>query len=696
MFFSGLDIVDRSEKVIEPPAGNTQAIEFLKHLSVYRGVSLRFRKYGESIFLQAIPRAKLELDTDLDDLIHNNVLSKGIFPRFVPYVRLPTGRFAKLLRVLNTKARDKITESKIFGGVSFLEFAKVNYPFIQLENPDSFMVGVAVENGPATFSLESLTSSITFYTLYTLHPDFYSNLIKVLKLESARRLDRAVEWIRRITPIQIGQTELKIGTNPIEQFAVKKAFETDLSNLDTMAPGGTFKPPPISLKMLVDENHYEEREIPPGYLRKYQGTVNDLFLNPELKPLHVPEKPKIIAFVQKDLKKSWQVLLRRLKKGGERPGYRGFEQTFGTRPVFRTRYVEDFLSEEFDNLIEELKEKEYDCAIVVIPRFLKTPEQSRRIYTETKVKIMEKGIPVQVITDDPRVTGSRNNTILGKSMNARTCFGISLNILVKIGAIITALAPSFADNLLPKSVVIGYNVIRVPPKDEELLKYLHSSRRTIPLAAPLVIFDNRGSKISHHWIYRLENEISLFEGDSGQEILSQIPEGIDNVVIHKDGPFYPIELAAMQSLFKGRKKVFPISIIRNEVPRVFNPRYRGAGFELKAGTFLALSKNKYILTTTPIANWISERLGWPCPILTVFHGKDAKNNPEIQRKLLFQIYALTKMQTGSQRATRVPISIHYSNMIARFIRKVGEPTPIYLRFFVKKLPDQKFIPKWYV
>jgi hypothetical protein len=357
------------------------------------------------------------------------------------------------------------------------------------------------------------------------------------------------------------------------------------------------------------------------------------------------------------------------------------------------RYVDDFFSKEFYEMVDRLRDKQYSCALVIVPRHLGTPEETRRIYTETKIRINEHGIPVQVIADDSRVTESRNDTLIGKSMNSRSCFGIALNILVKMGAIITALGSSFSDSLLPNATVIGYDIIRVPVKDEEMLKSLYSARRTIPLAAPLIISDNRGSKISHRFIYRLETETSLFDGKNGQEILSEIPDSVKNVVIHKDGPLYEDEVAAIEKLFEGKKKVYPISIIRSEVPRVFNPRHKGTGFELKAGTFLALSENDYILITTPISAWKPDRQGWPCPILIRFHGMGVDD--ETKRKLLFQIYALTKMQVGSQRPTRLPVSIHYSNMIARFIRKAGDPTPSYLRFFVGKFTEDEFIPKWY-
>ncbi len=162
--------------------------------------------------------------------------------------------------------------------------------------------------------------------------------------------------------------------------------------------------------------------------------------------------------------------------------------------------------------------------------------------------------------------------------------------------------------------------------------------------------------------------------------------------MHKDGYLNNIELQSLQDRAKEFSiNVIPISIRTTEVPRVFNPRYFASEIGLTAGTTLPLSSKDFIMITTPTGRWDAEKLGWPNPLLITFHD----NQPDITMKALYQIYALTKMQTASQRAIRDPISIHFSNMITKFLRKVGDPTPTYLQYFVNS-SSGKYLPRWFL
>lgn len=345
------------------------------------------------------------------------------------------------------------------------------------------------------------------------------------------------------------------------------------------------------------------------------------------------------------------------------------------------------LTPEFAALVEKLPEQGYHCAIVVIPRQLETPEATKKIYTEVKTKIMSRGIPVQVITDDQNVTLSRNSTLEGKSKSNYTLFGISINILAKSGGVLTALAESIANNLISNSLTIGYDVARVIPKDIAGVK-------TIPITAPLVIFDNRGAYVSHQYAYRLKDEVSLFE-QHGDEIFKKISTDISTLIIHKDGFFSKGELASLEALSKKYSlETIPISIRTNYIPRVANPHYFGSELGLKAGTVLPLSENDFLMMTTPFSKWDSSRLGWPNPILITLHGSGYDTQKKL--KLLYHIFALTKMQTGSQRAVRLPVSTHFANMVSSFLRKVGDPNPTYLKYFVHTESRGKNLPRWFL
>jgi hypothetical protein len=313
---------------------------------------------------------------------------------------------------------------------------------------------------------------------------------------------------------------------------------------------------------------------------------------------------------------------------------------------------------------------------------------------------MRKGIPVQVITNDERRTESRDRTIAGKARDSRVLFGMACNLLGKIGSALTALSPDFAETMLANSKVIGYNIARVFPPPEDAARLLVRKRSSVPLSAPLVIFDNRGAHISHQKVYRLTQETLLF-AEHGSEILSEIGD-VDTLIIHKDGAFYPEELKHLKAITSqstsSLKRVIPISIIGSAVPRMYNPSYQGEGFQLRAGTFLSLTPSDFVMTTTPTMRWKPEILGWPCPMLIRIHDKEMECPlaSKDKLKLLNQIFALTKMHTGAQRSTRAPVSIHYSNMIARFLRMVGDPAPDYIEYFVRSVTEGHPVPRWYL
>jgi hypothetical protein len=483
-----------------------------------------------------------------------------------------------------------------------------------------------------------------------------------------------------MTPIQIGSTNIDISTLP--RAIELTEFRQELSGIDRLPMkelGLVFPSPSITLK-----KDGEEVDIFPGVMG-YQATVNDLMKHPELKPLDVPRDLKIVAFIDSKLQNGWSRVRKSIIEGkGE---YRGFQQTFGVNLHIEEKPITDFFSEDFTKEVNSLPELGFDCALIVIPRYLTSAEDTKRIYVESKTRIMDKGIPVQVFTDDQKISFSRNSTLDGKAENAWTVFGLAINILAKAGTVLTALSKSTTSKLVPNSMILGYNTARISP-----LKPTHA--KTIPLAAPLVIFDNKGAYISHQEVYRLKNETSLFE-EHGDTIMKYIPSDISTLIVHKDGYFTRSELEAIKGLgSRHGVGILPISIRTGNVPRVFNPNFFGTDIGVRAGTVLPLSEQDFLLVTTPIRQWDPERLGWPNPILVTLH--EPIIDPVLKTKLLYHIFALTKMQTGSQRPVRTPVSIHFSNMILKFIRKVGEPTPTYLKHFVRRRDDGKYLARWFV
>lgn len=688
---SGWDIYDES---INLAASAPRRANLTKHVRINRGVSTSLRQYGHNYFFQVYPKARITLDSSLDRLVQEQAVSLSDVSKLFSIVTLPSGKKGRIAKILDQNASDKILSNPIYSGKNYLEFAKLNYPSLQLVNPNSPLVLVSSGSIANIHSLEALSASLTFTTLSFWDEAFFSSLIKIFRLESAQRLDQAVEWIDKILPIKFENYEFKVSSTPLNILSLREPLNLDKEDISGDIPGATLRPPAITVlkEDPKSPNGFSEFDLIPGFDIRYKGIVNDLMRNKELRPLLAPHTAKLIVFVQQELTSDWNTLKSSLQRGTQ--DYRGLLETFGVDTNFKEVPIADFESPEFETKLSKVEKKEYDCAIVIIPRSRNDLGKSRRLYVEPKTKIMKKGIPVQVIVDEKRNVEGRENTLLSKARNGYACFGIVLNILIKIGAVIAALSPSVSEKILPRSVVIGYNVDWVYPRQEDLSTFMYPGRKTIPLAAPLVIFDNRGAQLIHQYVYQIEPGSSLFE-QHGRAILSRVPSGISSVVVHKEGMLYPDEIRALQVLTSNGLRIIPISIISSQVPRIFNPTYSGTGFQLRAGTFLHLSEDDILITTTPVYNWDYQRSGWPCPILIHFHEEVSKLTPEEKIYLINQVYALTKLQTGSQRATREPISLHYSNMIMRFIKKVGDAFPEYLHYFSPSDPNQKFIPKWY-
>jgi len=675
----GWTVYDESTDLTSHLNEQNRKVKLLQYLQVHTGFSFQFRTFGGELLVQILPRSTMSYKKSVWELLNEGWTNERIIEQF-PYVKIIGRGSQKLIGVLSLTVSDSISEVPYFGR-SFVDFATAMYPNKEIEDRDTLLVKVAssssgeIDYFPSSWAYPSLTFSSIAY----INENYYSELIGILKTQGRKRIAQAQEWATKFSSLEIlGQ---KVEINPIPTKLAYDPFTLEpskFSSIKSLDVGYIFEAP--SVTMIRDDT---PTEIVPG-VESYQATVNDLLSHKELKPLDVPNKIHVIVFVDASLSSGWKSLKEALTK--QRVGYRGFKQIFGVELDMEEEIVNDFLSIEFANRVNALPEQGYDCTIIVIPRYLGTPEETRRIYNEVKTMIMARGIPVQVIADDPRVTFGRSNTLEGKSKSTRTLFGISINVLAKVGTILTAIAESIANTLIPDSLTIGYNVARVIPRNMIGVK-------TIPLAAPLVIFDNRGAYISHQDVYTLRNEVSLFE-QYGDEVFKKIPKGISTLIIHKDGFFTQEELSSLDNL--SRKygiETMPISIRTSSVPRVSNPRYLGSELGLKAGTVLPLSESDFLMMTTPFSAWNPERLGWPNPILITLHG-----SYDVQKKLqlLYHIFALTKMQTGSQRAVRLPISIHFANMIGRFLRRVGDPTPTYLKYFVQAREGGKYLPRWFL
>lgn len=670
-------IYDTSTDLTSQSSAVAKKNELLSYLQVHPGFSFQLRVFGSDLFIQILPTCKLSYEKSIWDLITAGWTIDRILDQF-PYVHINSLGTQKQVEILSKTVSEPIDEAPYFGR-TFSDFALAMFQTQDIDR-EAFLIKVASSRSgeiscyPSSWAYPSLT----FASISNIDETYHSELTGKLRTQGRKRMTEAQMWAKKFSQLEIEGHVVEIEPIPAALLYDPETLGPSRFPRVSFEIGRIFEPP--SMTMLRDGI---TTEIVQG-VETYQANVNDLLSHPELKPLDVPGKLNVIVFVYTTLFNGWE----KLKKALTSPqtGYRGFTDTFGVELNLSEEVVSDFLSQEFADRIDTLPPQSYHCAIVVIPRHMETPETTRRIYTEVKTRIMSRGIPVQVITDDERVTLGRNSTLEGKSRSTYTLFGISLNILAKAGGVLTAIGDSIASNLVPNSSTIGYDVARVIPRNILGVK-------TIPLTAPLVIFDNRGAYVTHQNAYKLKDEVSLFE-QYGDEIFDKIPSDITTLIIHKDGFFTNRELSSLNTCATKRGvEAIPISIRTSSIPRIVNPNYLGSELGLKAGTVLPLGANDFLMMTTPFRNWDPERLGWPNPILITLHGSFDTLK---KLQLLYHIFSLTKMQTGSQRATRLPVSTHFANMVSRFLRKVGDPNPEYLRYFVQTGSSGKNLPRWFL
>jgi hypothetical protein len=667
------DVFDCSTDLTTRMRAEVKRDRWLAPTKVHLGFSYQFRTYDDSHYVQILPKSVIRYDKTLWQLKQEGELCDSLIEKF-PFVNIdfvPHSR--RIVGITDFKAGD-IIERAPYLGRSFVDFAVDMYHDSSVR-PDAELVEVLDRETPL-FPSTWTRPSLNFTSISYLSDRYYSQLIGILKMQGGKRPDLAKEWVKRLNPFSINATNVEISAVPRAMTCRSGRVEPKNFLSTALNCAFVFKPPSVDYF-----RSGEKVEIFPG-VERYEATVNDLLKHPELRPIDVPRSISIGVFYSEKLADGWTQIKQSLLNGvGD---YRGFEKTFGVKISFVESAVPDFLSPDYVNGIREIPEMSYDCALIIVPRYLNTLSETKRVYVEGKTALMERGIPVQVITDDQKITFSRNSTLQGKAQNAFTMFGIAINILAKTGAILTQLSDSSASNLISNSLIMGYDVSRIYPSNIVGVK-------TIPLTAPLVIFDNKGAYVSHQNVHRLNNEVSLFE-QYGEEIFSSLAPSITTLIVHKDGYFAHAELKKLKELADSFKiNTIPISVRTSHVPRVFNPNYHG-DVGIDAGTVLPLSSDDYLMITTPTGYWDADRFGWPNPILVTFHNLV---DHELKLKLLYHIFALTKMQTGSQRPVRTPLSIHFSNMVSRFLRKVGDPTPRYLKYFVQSR-EGKRLARWFL
>lgn len=430
---------------------------------------------------------------------------------------------------------------------------------------------------------------------------------------------------------------------------------------------------------------------------EHLGATVDLMAHEELGCVDSPRNIKVKIVSDESMYADACNLIDALVSGFDR--YRGFEQIFESKLIYdEIVSVEELLTQ--TDIYSDVSPENYDCVVVFGPRRLPGgTEKSRRVYSIPETEALNRGVPVQFVADEPTPNKKYDKSLRTKSNNPYALFGIGLNILSKIGAKTMVLSPNTTTHFFPDSVVIGYNIARIfehlakDVSQEESPKELIKS--STPLVAPTVMMSRDGAEIVLQDVYQIPDEVSLFKEGRAERMIDALSGKFSNFIIHKDGRFYPDELRDIRKIQQSDRSIFPVSIISGFSPRLFSS-LASWNYIPKTGTVTKLSPKDFLIATPlTTTRYNPQRRGWPNPILVTIHeealGTELSSVQKMQ--MLYQIWALTRVHPGSQLPTRRPMSVHYSNLMATFLRKAGDAQPQYFKKFGNKSNRHGYIPK---
>jgi hypothetical protein len=666
-------------------------------LHAYAGFAYAVRYFDSKLFLQLQPRSFLDFDRDMYSLLTEGILDSGSLTSHFNEVYAPGIGGAHLVGFANRNVSDSIPEPP-FEGKSFMDASQTLFPTVSFtKNSSPLLLLVPKFGEPTYYSAENVRPSLTFPRISGLDEVYFAALTGKMKAYSATRKEVLDDLVQNLKLTYCGTIISTKGLLFHEATELDYQREVSPGEIDsrTNYPGFfRFQRPALYMK---DRQTGKPRDVPAG--GGFYASPTDLLHHPDLlSPLDSPTIVSLLVICQENLENDSKTLLTRLNKGYLKFGgsVKDFGCTFMWEDDFKT--FKNF--DEVEDILKHLNIRDYDCALLIGSRNVgDDPELTRRIYVEMERRCLEKGLPAQYLADDPRSRLDYDRSIKTKGTQPDTLFGIGQNILGKIGAKLFELSPTSTNRFLPNSVVLGYNVIRifVPPNRNVLARdgSAKSLRKSIPLIAPLVLMTNKGSEIIMQAVHLMQEETELFSAEHAPDILEGIPSDCQKVIIHKDGPFYSRELSDIRKLQTASRQLIPVSIVTNVVPRLFSSI---AAIKLlpREGTVFSISKQEFLMVTNLLTtNYIPEKRGWPNPIWIKIHDEVLATPLSLKEKMstLYQIWALTKANPGSQLPIRRPLSIHYSNKMGTFLRKAEMAQPDFLSNFQRNRNRLGYVPR---
>lgn len=652
-----------------------------RYLGVYAGFYFRIREINNYLYLQISPKSTFEFKTDVYGFLKDPDFSEDFIQDLCQRIRLPSGRLAYLRTILGKTCNEPIKEIP-YSGQSFFEHAqKINKMNLTEKDARLLVILLSDTNSLTYSSSEGVKPIIDFTSLASMDPDTYSSITKKLKSQSAKRRDLALSYIKSLN-LFFNEIRVKIGArqtypgNYDEKMDFVRKFDSTPRFFKFSDPVVNFRDKNGNIKIASKDTN--DRAAP-----------QDLLGPKSYKPFSVPKEINLTILTHKGLEDAADALKEAMQ--GKNPATINLQEILGCK--FN---IQNIVLIPTDDSFPSINS---DCAIVVgHKKSIDNYDQTEDEYTISEVKILEQGIPAQYVTHSPSSNPLTDQSVFNKIRNPYTFFEIGLSIIAKIGGNSMVLSHETTKEFVYNNVILGYNLARVFEHVDSSIKQSESPlslvKTSIPLSATVSIMNASGSEITHQYPHIIPDENSLFKGERGQILFDSIPETVYSIVIHKDGQFRKSELDDLKKLQKKDMMIYPISIVTSNVPRISTSILQSHNVP-KSGTCLPLSSNEFLLSTTLIpSDYNPITKGWPNPLLIEIHQLGEKTiNDQVKKRLLFQIWSLTRSHPASLIPTRRPISIHYSNKIAKFIRKVGKAEPMYFKKFGNQKNRFGFYPK---
>lgn len=667
----GYSAFDNSQELVKGIKASNQQLQYLIDLiGIYAGFYFKIRYIDNQFYLQISPKSIIEFKGDIYGLINHGAYSIPFIEDFCEHVKLWNGQVVDLRRIDTMTCNQPIIDEEPYNGMTFLDYVNSIDDYSGLHSDARLLVILQRRKNALTYATSEGTKPlIDFSHLAYLDSPAYSFITKKMKHQSAERHKLATQYSKKIQ-LNFNGIDVKLGAH--RRYFGRELVSTFNNPLYTNR-GYLFAEPFVTL--------FDKK----GNLRHVseatgdKGAPQDL-LTGRYMPFSQITRMKLLMLAAK----GYEDAARQLKEAltnYDAPNHIGqILRNIGCRfDISEIQTVDPQSNQSFST-------SEFDCAVIVGP---KENLGVAGTYVQTELSLLENGIPAQYIIHAPHTSLYFDKSIGKKIRESYSFLTLVLSILAKIGANSIVISSESTKYFPENSVILSYNFARVfEPLGHQSSQHasLESMKASLPLAAAVSVIDQAGSEIIHQYPHIITDETALFRGSSGKLIFDRVPDTADVIVIHKDGMFTSSELTDIGQLRRQGTRVQPVSIVTSAIPRIITSD-ESKKYLPKAGEVIPISNSEFLLSTTQLTlDYDPSSRGWPNPLSIKIHDLESQEptTAELKWKILYQIWCLTRAHPATIIPTRRPISIHYSNKMARFLRKSRRVQPEYFRKFADK------------